>query len=105
MKRTPLESLISKKIDGAGDETVTTQLAECSAALDQALLAIDGVLDFTATMTENGGQHQLHLRFHTIRGVEERVARGVFAALFRAEPGGRLLRHKGLAVGSITFCE
>lgn len=72
-------------------------------SLDETLFPIDGVLNYTAAVTEKVGQDQLHLCLQVREGEDERVAREAVAALLRSEPLASLFRQKALAVGSITF--
>ncbi|ABB32029.1 coenzyme F390 synthetase-like protein [Geobacter metallireducens RCH3] len=73
------------------------------ATLDEALLPIPGLLNFTAEIADNGGRDQLNLCLQACEGQEEQVARGAVAALVRAESSDPLFRQGGLTLGSITF--
>ena len=72
-------------------------------ALDEALFPIPGLLDFSASIAEEGGRDQLHLCLQVREGEEERIARKALASLLHSEPLARLFRDKALSVGSITF--
>lgn len=73
-------------------------------SLDEALLPVAGLLNFTAEISDDAGQDQLHLCLQVCDGEDkERVAREVVAVLLRSEPVAGLFRNKALAVGSITF--
>ena len=75
------------------------------AALDEVLFPIAGVLNFSARLTGNADQAQLHLRFQVTEGAETRVAREARGALPGAGPLAALFRKEGLRVGSVTFGE
>lgn len=73
------------------------------ASLDETLFPIAGLLNYTAEISDDAGQDQLHLCLQVCEGEEERVAREVVAVLLRSEPVAQLFRQRVLAVGSITF--
>ncbi|MBI5483452.1 MAG: phenylacetate--CoA ligase family protein [Deltaproteobacteria bacterium] len=73
------------------------------AALDEALFPIAGVLNFSAEVSENDGQDQLHICLQVCDGEEERVARMIVATLFQNEALAPLFQQKVLTVGSVTF--
>jgi len=72
-------------------------------ALDETLFPIAGLLNYTAEISDDAGQDQLHLCLHVCEGAEERVAREVVTVVLRSEPLAQLFRQRALAVGSITF--
>lgn len=74
--------------------------------LDEALLPVSGLLNFTAEICNNDGQDHLHLCLQVCDdGEKERVAREVVTVLLHSEPVAVLFRNRALAVGSITFSE
>lgn len=71
--------------------------------LDEALFPIAGVRNFSAEITSEAGQDQLHLCIQIGGEGEEKIAREAVAALLRTEPAATLFRQKALSLGSITF--
>jgi phenylacetate-coenzyme A ligase PaaK-like adenylate-forming protein len=71
--------------------------------LDEALFAIDGVLNYAAEVRRFADQDQLHLCLQVSAGKEERIAREAVAMLLRKEPVAPLFRQKALVLRSITF--
>lgn len=71
--------------------------------LDEALFAIGGVLNYTAEVTEEGGEDRLHLCFHVIEGEEQRVLKKVEETLHKTQSIRHILDQKALYVASITF--
>jgi phenylacetate-coenzyme A ligase PaaK-like adenylate-forming protein len=94
-----------ERVQGRIAATLKLQQGLCisMALLDEALFPIAGVLNYSAEVSESGGQDQLHLCLQVCEGAEERVAREAVAALLRTEPLAPLFRNRALAMGSMTF--
>jgi phenylacetate-coenzyme A ligase PaaK-like adenylate-forming protein len=71
--------------------------------LDEALFPIDGVLNYTAEVTEAGGDDQIHLCFHAVEGKEHQVLEKVEEKLRKAQSVRHIFNQQALQVGSVTF--
>lgn len=93
------------RVQGRIDSCVPLQqgLNLSMAALDEALFAIPGLLNFSASVNREAGQDQLHLCFQVCQGTEEKVAREALGILLRSEPVAPLFQRRALAMGRITF--